>query len=264
MRDRPGGWGRVAASAVLAFLVVAGCGGGSDKKAASSDSSSSKTSSTIRTAGSDSSSSSETSSDTLPPGATKGLDDYNGDGEPEPTCGTQDFGGGLVLRILCDIDGRNSSPPDGVTLTPDSLFRLPSDDTVDLNGISGSAVYARDDAGKKVYVIVFNSDGLFETGSAEISGVSTFENLVTLINKTYPGSRIQVRGHTDSVGTPASNQSLSEARASNGAEFLRSHGVNASEVTSIGFGQTQPLAVEDNDAAREFNRRVEVAIRLTT
>jgi outer membrane protein OmpA-like peptidoglycan-associated protein len=113
-------------------------------------------------------------------------------------------------------------------------------------------------------VIVFNSDGLFETGSAEITGVSTFTNLVALINRSYAGARIQVRGHTDSTGNATSNQSLSEARSSNVAAFMTGQGVKAAEVTSIGFGQTQPLAIEDSDAAREFNRRVEVAIRLTS
>ena len=61
----------------------------------------------------------------LPPGAQPGLDDYDGDGAPDPTCTTQDFGGGLILRIPCEI-GNANGPEEGTRLVKDSLYRLPS------------------------------------------------------------------------------------------------------------------------------------------
>lgn len=166
-----------------------------------------------------------------------------------------------MLRILCDIGGRNSEPPEGVTLVEGSLFRLPTDDTVDLNGISGSAVIARDDAGARVYVIVFSSDALFDIGSDVIVATDTFDNLIALINGQFPGSGLQVRGHTDSTGSADANQSLSDRRAASVQTYLSDHGVEAAEVTAVGFGASQPLAVEDNDEGRKFNRRVELVIR---
>jgi outer membrane protein OmpA-like peptidoglycan-associated protein len=246
-------------AALCITLAISGAACGDD------DDSGSDASATTMTLGDDEATTTEPEESqdttTLLAGQTAGLDDYNDDGENDPTCGMQDFGAGLVLRILCDLSGRNSDPPEGVTLVENSLFRLPTDDQVDLTGISGSAVYARDDAGNRTYIIVFNSDALFETGSDVVAAPDTFDNLIALINRAYPGSRLQVRGHTDSTGSPSANQSLSERRAASAQAYLTSHGVNAAEVTAVGFGQTQPLAREDNDAARQFNRRVEVVIR---
>jgi outer membrane protein OmpA-like peptidoglycan-associated protein len=112
-----------------------------------------------------------------------------------------------------------------------------------------------------VYVIVFQSDALFASGSDVISETTSFDNLIALINSQFPGSRLQVRGHTDSTGDPASNQSLSERRAASVQLYFTGHGVVAAEVTTIGFGESQPLAIEDNDAGMMFNRRVELVIR---
>ncbi|WP_432839856.1 OmpA family protein [Dactylosporangium sp. CA-092794] len=202
----------------------------------------------------------------LPPGAQPGLDDLNGDSTPDPTCGQQDFGGGLVLRIPCTIPNPNE-PDDGVRLVKDSLFRLPSFDA-DLTGISGSLVTARDAAGKKVVVIVFNSDNLFATGSDQLGESNTLTPVVTLINNRFAGGTIQVRGHTDKTGTASANQALSERRAATVKTFLTGHGVNAGGVSSVGLGSSQPLAEESNPdgspslPGRAFNRRVEIAIRL--
>ncbi len=201
----------------------------------------------------------------LPPGAIPGLDDYDGDGELDPTCGTQDFGAGLVLRIPCRI-ATDNTPEEGTTLVKDSLYRLPGSTDIDLTGISGSLVLARDVAGAKVVIVVFNSDNLFETGSADIGSTDTVDATIRLINGRWPGSRIQVRGHTDSTGSAAANQTLSEQRAASVRDYLRDHGVNATDVTSVGLGSSRPLTEErepdgspDPEGMR-FNRRVEIAI----
>ncbi len=102
---------------------------------------------------------------------------------------------------------------------------------------------------------------MFATGSASIETTESFDNVVGLVNREFPGSTIQVRGHTDSTGDPASNQALSEARA----EAVRSRfvelGIQSPDVTSVGFGETAPMAFEDTEEGRAFNRRVEVVIR---
>jgi len=204
---------------------------------------------------------------TLPPGAVAGLDDYDGDGELDPTCGTHDFGGGLVLRVPCKVLTANE-PPTGTTLVPGSLFGYNGSTDIDLTGISGSLVLSRDDAGKKVAILMFNSDALFESSSDQINSPDTLNNAISLINRLYPGSTIQVRGHADARGTAAANQSLSERRAARVAAYLQSNGTQAAGITSIGFGSTQPLALEKNPDGSEnaegehFNRRVEIVMRV--
>jgi outer membrane protein OmpA-like peptidoglycan-associated protein len=191
-------------------------------------------------------------------------DDTNGDGVLDPFCSQADFGGGLVLQIQCELEGLQSEVPDGVTLVPGSLFSLRSSIHRDLEGISGNLIVSRAPDGSRAFVIVFQSDALFASGSAELSAPSTFDGVVGLIASDFPRSAVQVRGHTDSIGDDASNQALSEARAAAVQEYLLAHGVDATEVTTIGFGETQPLALDDTEEGKAFNRRVEVVIRPPT
>jgi outer membrane protein OmpA-like peptidoglycan-associated protein len=77
---------------------------------------------------------------------------------------------------------------------------------------------------------------------------------------------VQVRGHTDAKGTAAGNQTLSEQRAAAVKGYLNAHGLDATRVSNVGFGSTQPVVLEtnadgtDNPAGRAFNRRVEIAV----
>jgi OmpA-OmpF porin, OOP family len=267
---------------VLGVLAMVGCGA---SKSASVDTSEPAPETTAATtaatdatttsaapadgAVSDESATSDDSVTALPSGATPGLDDYDGDGEPDPTCGTQDFGGGLLLRIPCEIRSANE-PENGTTLVDDSLYRLPSIDFPEFDDVSASAVQARDADGKHVAIIYFNSDALFGMNSTDLSGDATTVSLdaaLLVVGNHYPNATVQVRGNTDAKGTAASNQKLSEQRASAVAGFFTSHGLDPARVSSIGFGSTRPVVSEtipdgsDNAAARAFNRRVEIVIR---
>ncbi|MEJ5061719.1 MULTISPECIES: OmpA family protein [unclassified Pseudomonas] len=71
---------------------------------------------------------------------------------------------------------------------------------------------------------------------------------------------IKVVGHTDSVGSDAYNQGLSERRASTVAEYLLSQHVAPNKVTSEGKGESEPVADNETDAGRAKNRRVELHI----
>ena len=75
-------------------------------------------------------------------------------------------------------------------------------------------------------------------------------------NETY----IDVYGHTDSTGSDAYNQDLSERRAGSVASYLESRGVQSARIGTRGFGETQPIASNDTDAGRAANRRVEIKI----
>ena len=71
-------------------------------------------------------------------------------------------------------------------------------------------------------------------------------------------TRIKVIGFTDSVGTDAYNQGLSEQRAGSVAEFLIAQGLAADKVTSQGRGESEPVADNDTEEGRARNRRVEL------
>jgi outer membrane protein OmpA-like peptidoglycan-associated protein len=75
-----------------------------------------------------------------------------------------------------------------------------------------------------------------------------------------PDAKIQIAGHTDSQGTEASNMSLSNRRAQSVGAYLISTGVNTNRITSVGKGETSPIATNDTAAGRAINRRVEVTI----
>ena len=76
----------------------------------------------------------------------------------------------------------------------------------------------------------------------------------------YPNSLIDVYGHTDSTGSDAYNQTLSENRARTVANYLISQGVSAARIRSQGFGETLPVASNDTAEGRTKNRRVEIKI----
>ncbi len=76
----------------------------------------------------------------------------------------------------------------------------------------------------------------------------------------YPDTDVMIYGHTDSTGSDAINQPLSENRAKAVKDFLTSKGVDAKRITTQGLGSSSPVASNDTEAGRQQNRRVEVAI----
>lgn len=76
----------------------------------------------------------------------------------------------------------------------------------------------------------------------------------------YKQTYIDVYGHTDSTGSDAYNEALSQRRATSVADYLSAHGVQSARLGTRGYGETQPIAPNDTDAGRAANRRVEVKI----
>jgi len=72
--------------------------------------------------------------------------------------------------------------------------------------------------------------------------------------------RVEVAGHTDSVGSDAYNQKLSEGRAKSVVDYFVSQGVSADRLKAVGYGKTKPVASNATDAGRAENRRVELHI----
>lgn len=110
-------------------------------------------------------------------------------------------------------------------------------------------------------LIMSMSGVLFQNGKATLLP-SAREKLAKIagILSTYKGLQIDAAGHTDSFGSEAFNQRLSEERASNTRDFLVSQGVPSNAVTFEGFGESFPVTSNATDAGRQQNRRVELVV----
>jgi len=110
-------------------------------------------------------------------------------------------------------------------------------------------------------LIVSMSDVLFDTGRYSLKpGAREKLAKVAGILIAYPGLNIEVGGYTDNVGGDDMNQTLSENRAGAVREYLVGQGVTANSVSAKGFGNTLPVASNDNAAGRQENRRVELVV----
>jgi len=101
----------------------------------------------------------------------------------------------------------------------------------------------------------------FSSGKADIEDAAneTLQAIVAIL-KEYPKANFVVEGHTDSTASEKFNQKLSEERAAKVVNFLTSNGVDASRLSSVGFGETSPIASNDTSEGRARNRRVEVKL----
>jgi outer membrane protein OmpA-like peptidoglycan-associated protein len=110
-------------------------------------------------------------------------------------------------------------------------------------------------------LIVSMSDVLFDTGKYSLKpGAREKLAKVAGILLAYPGLNIEVGGYTDNVGGDAMNQTLSENRAGSVRDYLVQEGVATNSVSAKGFGNTLPVASNDNSAGRQQNRRVELLV----
>jgi len=110
-------------------------------------------------------------------------------------------------------------------------------------------------------LIVSMSDVLFDTGKFSLKpGAREKLAKVAGILLAYPGLNIEVGGYTDNVGGDAMNQTLSENRAGSVRDYLVQEGVSSNSVSAKGFGNTLPVASNDNSAGRQQNRRVELLV----
>jgi outer membrane protein OmpA-like peptidoglycan-associated protein len=102
---------------------------------------------------------------------------------------------------------------------------------------------------------------MFDTGSAEVKpgAYATIADIAQILNK-YPETVVRIHGHTDSTGSEAFNQTLSESRAESVASMLATNGVGRSRMVIQGFGSSQPIASNATPEGRAMNRRVEIVI----
>jgi outer membrane protein OmpA-like peptidoglycan-associated protein len=101
----------------------------------------------------------------------------------------------------------------------------------------------------------------FESGKSFISKTSNvILNRIGQVIIDNPSFLIEIRGHTDNVGNPARNLTLSQNRANAVSEYLIKRGVSEKRITANGFGDSKPVAKNNMAAGRKLNRRVEFIV----
>ncbi len=177
-----------------------------------------------------------------------------GDTEWAPSVGIgMNFGGGskpaapapVVAEVCADSDN------DGVCDNVDKCPNTPANVTVDADGCPAVAEVVRVELDVK---FDFDKSKVKEESYGDIKNLADFMN-------QYPATSTTVEGHTDSVGTDAYNQKLSERRASAVREVLvKQYGVGGERVNAVGYGESKPVADNATEAGRAVNRRVEAEV----
>ncbi len=170
---------------------------------------------------------------------------------------------GSVKSYAWDFgDGGKSTeqnPKHTYTAAGNYSARCTATDTYDVAGVGATAVSVAAASSKKTIVL----RGInFDFDRAEIK--PEFEGVLDAgveALKENPGVRVQVAGYTDSVGTDEYNQGLSERRANAVRDYLASHGIDASRLSAVGFGESNPVADNATADGRAQNRRVELNIQ---
>jgi len=114
--------------------------------------------------------------------------------------------------------------------------------------------------GDELY-ITFRSDNQFKVGSYTLDPGSQ-QDVARLgqIFAEYDKTNIMIAGHTDSTGSEDFNQSLSEKRAGAVRNILVANGVAGNRVSTLGFGESAPVADNGTEYGRQVNRRVEIKV----
>jgi outer membrane protein OmpA-like peptidoglycan-associated protein len=109
--------------------------------------------------------------------------------------------------------------------------------------------------------VTFDNAILFDFDSANLrpTARTNLDELATSMDD-FEGSELLIVGHTDSKGSEDYNMRLSERRAGAAAEYLIEEGIRPSRITTVGRGESEPVASNETAEGRQQNRRVEVAI----
>ncbi len=172
--------------------------------------------------------------------------------------------GALLGSLICYAqDGDEDA--DGVHDRRDTCPGTPANTPVNPNGcaikVYPDAPVEEVVAAPQDEVIVLSDKVLFDFNSSTLTPAAN-DVLAEISKRLTDGAVISVlvKGHTDSVGSDAYNDKLSQRRADSVATFLVSQGVAAEKIKTEGFGESQPVADNATDEGRAQNRRVEIVV----
>jgi outer membrane protein OmpA-like peptidoglycan-associated protein len=132
---------------------------------------------------------------------------------------------------------------------------------IDEKGFSRSLTFSADemkqaldqDGRIALYGILFDID----KATLQQDSIKELTHMVTLLRQN-PDLKLEIQGHTDSQGTDSYNRTLSQKRAETVKSFLQLFGIQGERLQAKGYGETEPVASNDNDEGRARNRRVEL------
>ncbi|MFN8178326.1 MAG: OmpA family protein [bacterium] len=109
--------------------------------------------------------------------------------------------------------------------------------------------------------ITFDSGILFDVNKADLrpEAQTNLQSLAKVLNK-YADTKVLIEGHTDSDGSEDYNLTLSQRRAQAVANYISGLQVDATRLTTMGYGEAQPIASNETAEGKQQNRRVEIAI----
>ena len=146
-----------------------------------------------------------------------------------------------------NCDDRCPDTPAGTIVGPDGC---PQKVVIDLRGVNFK--FDRPKKGEH------NIEPTLAVPTAD--SIAILDQAIDALNR-YPQIKVELDGHTDSIGTEEYNQGLSERRAQIVADYLTSHGIGADRITAVkGFGETQPIDTNATKEGRARNRRTELKV----
>ena len=175
--------------------------------------------------------------------ALQGCPDQDGDGIADAQDDCPTVAGTVALNGCPDTDG------DGITDLDDNCPDVAG--TPANNGCPEMGDQEKDIINSLGQIIYFD----FNSYSIIPKSIDTLEEIYEIL-KNYPNATIVVEGHTDAKGSTDFNQALSELRAEVELNYLVRRGLNRSQFTYIGKGESEPVATNDTPEGRKANRRV--------
>ncbi len=123
----------------------------------------------------------------------------------------------------------------------------------------GKAAPARVEAAKiEISQIVYFD---FNKSNIKSESFGVLDDVASVLKNNPKIQRVRIEGHTDSVGSDAYNEKLSDKRAAAVKDYLTSKGITADRLESVGYGESRPVADNNSDAGRAKNRRTEFNIK---
>ena len=176
-----------------------------------------------------------------------GCPDTDGDGVPDPDDECPEEAGPAENNGCPWPDRDGDGVPDKDDLCPDVVGTVANQGCPEITeGVRKSL----NDYAKTI---------LFDTGKSTIKEASAgvLQNIIEILNE-YKYARFNIEGHTDSVGSAATNQRLSEERAGAVRNYLIENGIASDRLVSAGYGEDRPIASNNTREGRRTNRRVEI------